>query len=340
MELPLTGISTYLVATAIGEASSDVGTLFLSEKVNEWGFNCPGINNQKAIWGKSSFERAKLSPTNIGYTPVFGTIAGYNLGYFRGYHHDWVTYSMTMSNFARSSYTAMSTVIGIARPENLLDKPNPYPNIFIDFDIEFARILTDFNNGKATLIDNTAFVLENSPYTLTIDGKFPPDKATNGILEENDTFYVKIAPKNVPDRRLINSTPLIISAQMVADTTPLQTLGVRDFSIVGVKTSGGVNVFTMAATIYANYPVARVTNVTGRMGDTSDFSGNVSTSSMLSSVELTKNGDEYTANVSFNFSSYMGNKVRVGDYIFGQISLTNGSGDGGSTIVVDTLPLD
>jgi len=35
MELPLTGISTYLVATAIGEASSDVGTLFLSEKVNE-----------------------------------------------------------------------------------------------------------------------------------------------------------------------------------------------------------------------------------------------------------------------------------------------------------------
>jgi len=245
-----------------------------------------------------------------------------------------------MSNFARSSYTAMSTVIGIARPENLLDKPNPYPNIFIDFDIEFARILTDFNNGKATLIDNTAFVLENSPYTLTIDGKFPPDKATNGILEENDTFYVKIAPKNVPDRRLINSTPLIISAQMVADTTPLQTLGVRDFSIVGVKTSGGVNVFTMAATIYANYPVARVTNVTGRMGDTSDFSGNVSTSSMLSSVELTKNGDEYTANVSFNFSSYMGNKVRVGDYIFGQISLTNGSGDGGSTIVVDTLPLD
>jgi len=35
MELPLTGISTYLVAKTIGENSRNIGKLFLSEKVNE-----------------------------------------------------------------------------------------------------------------------------------------------------------------------------------------------------------------------------------------------------------------------------------------------------------------
>jgi hypothetical protein len=338
MALPNTGITTTLVGNTIGSGSGDVGTLFLHPNVNEWGFNCPGINNMKAVWGKPPSERQKLSPNDPNYVAIPFIQPGYNLGYFRGYDHDWVTYAMTMGSFERSSYSAMSTTIGIARPPKLLTKPNPYPNVFIDFKIEFARILTDFNNGTATIVDNAAFTEENAPYTLTIDGKYPPDKATNGILAEGATFYVKITPINPPERRLIDAEPFILSAQMVADTTPIKYIGVRDFNIVAVKTAGGVNIFTMSALIYANYSAGWVRNVSGQMADNSDFSGYVSTSG-LTDVQLTLSGDEYSKEVSFDFSSFMGSKgVIVGDTVFGRISIPNGACDGGSTVVVSELP--
>lgn len=335
MALPSTGITTTLVGQTLGTSSRDVGTLFLHPNVNEWGFNCPGINNMKAVWGKPASERQKLSPNDPNYTPVFGVIPGYNLGYFRGYDHNWVAYSMTMTSFERCSHTAMDAIIGLERPPKLIAKPNPYPNVFIDFTVEFARIVNDFDKGTATMVDSAAFALENAPYTLTIDGKYPPDKATNGILAEGATFYIKITPINVPDRRLIDVGPFILSAVMVEDTTPVRVLGVRDFFISAVK-GDMINSFILSATIYANYS-AGVVSVNGIMSDSSDFSSLVTTDSMTD-VSLTLSGAEYTASVTFDFTAFMANKTIVGDTVFGKISLTNGAQSSGSAVVGDLPP--
>ena len=336
MALPIIGITTTLVGTTLGVATRNVGNLFLHEVVNEWGFNIPGTGYQNNVWGKNVAQRKALSPLDANYTPpVNGVEPGYHIGYFRGYDHDWVVYSPTLGSAERSGYTSVDIPIGLARPPILDGKPIPSPLVYIQFKIEYSRLQSDFDSGKATLITDTSFAGEGSPWILTINGASPPDFATNGKLNAGATFYIRITPINPPERRLITNSPIDSAYVMVTDTTPSDYKIVRNFVIIASKYPG-FEVFSMYATLNANQ--AGFVTVVGKMANTPDFSGVVSTSGTQSVNIATPSDGAYIADVSFDFTSFMNTGTIVGDIVYGRIEITGWGGNGGSAVVTDELP--
>lgn len=113
MALPSTGISTSMVAQAIGEGSNDVGTLCKSTKINKWSKWKPislakitglsesdiinanfGLYPQEATqiknyqWNGSNTLAAIQQPPLWAYTkPTGGSTSPFRLGDFRNYNH-------------------------------------------------------------------------------------------------------------------------------------------------------------------------------------------------------------------------------------------------------------
>ena len=201
--LPTTGISISLVRNTIGAVSNDLGTLFLHPNVNEYGFNCTKMREQNAVWGKTSSQRAALSPSDPNYTPIPGVIPGYHLGYFRGYDHDWVAYiNGGMESHITSYEDPMNFDVVIRVPSKLIGKPTPTPAVEHIFKLEFARNINQFDLGTATVISNNFIVAY--PFTsFQIDALYPPDYATNGSLSEGQAFYIKATHLSSPERRWI-----------------------------------------------------------------------------------------------------------------------------------------
>ena len=103
MALPTTGLTTNAVASALGEASNDVGTLCKSNKINKWSKWKP-IQNNKV----TGLTLTDLQNANFGFTipnadadegvalaqawtynkPTGGAASPYRLGDFRGYEHN------------------------------------------------------------------------------------------------------------------------------------------------------------------------------------------------------------------------------------------------------------
>ena len=101
--LPTTGITTSMVAQAIGEASNDVGTLCKSSKVNKWSKWKPvskskltgltlsdleSVNFGFSIPNADSDEGDALSQTWVYNKPTGGSTSPYRLGDFRSYEHN------------------------------------------------------------------------------------------------------------------------------------------------------------------------------------------------------------------------------------------------------------
>jgi hypothetical protein len=93
--LPNTGITTSMVAQAIGVGSNDVGTLCKSNKINKWSAGKPksllvpstAANNTYTGPTPSGLYRAN-NPYDIVYgKPTGGANDPYRLGDFRGYNH-------------------------------------------------------------------------------------------------------------------------------------------------------------------------------------------------------------------------------------------------------------
>jgi hypothetical protein len=342
--LPLTGISTSMVAQAIGEASNDVGTLFLSSKVNAWGFNPPGAANLEAVWGKSVANRTKLSPTAVGFTPIPNVVPGYHLGYFRGYDHDWVTYHfeeliMTGDEY----YNPMEFKVSILRMAGLENKPNPSPAVEHVFKLEFARNENAFNVGTATLISDNFIVTE--PYgSFEIEALYPPDYSVNGSLDESETFYIKVTHLSSPERRWF-ATPL--DTHIFSFTTPesayTNTIEYRNFRVVAAKTQYS-NVFTVAADLYADFRFQQYIDFTGMMSTTSDYSMNVYTlydNSVSVPPNSTPGTKSFVKHLSFDFSlTTLKNYVSVGSTVYGKIVASTGQQYTGSAVVTDNLPRD
>lgn len=343
--LPTTGISVSMVKSAIGAGSNDVGTLFLHENVNEWGFNCPGINNMKAVWGKPSSERRKLSPNDPNYTPVFGVMPGYNLGYFRGYDHDWVAYifGSVMTDFIDYESDLVFNV-QVERVPKLLAKPDPVPAVEHTFKVEFARNINQFDLGTATVV-NAAFTATEPYSQFTLSALYPPDYATNGSLDEGEPFYIKVTHLSSPERRWaeILDVPFIGSY-----TTPASaftnTLEYRNFTVVGVKktTSPKATIFTVSADLYADYPFLQSVNFTGMMSPTSDYSANNYTlydNNVQIQPNTTPGTPSFVKNLMFDFSlTTLKNYVSVNDTVYGKITASTGQTYTGSAVVSDQLP--
>jgi hypothetical protein len=345
--LPLTGISTSMVAQAIGSGSRNVGTLFLHENVNEYGFNPPGINNFNAVWGKPSSERAKLSPNNPEYTPIFGVVPGYHLGYFRGYDHDWVTYmnggiDMEGDNY----YEQMVFKLYIERVPKLNSKPAPASTVEHSFKIEFARIVNAFQIGTSVVMFDEFKAHE--PYeTFTIDAMYPPDYNTNGSLDEGETFYIKVTHLSSPERRWF-STPL--DTHIFSFTTPesayTNTFEYRNFEITAIKRAAApaITMFKVEADLYADFKFQQYINFTGTMSTSSNYSENVYNlyDNNVSIPENTTPGTKsFVKHLSFDFSiSGIRNIVSVGNTVYGKIVASTGQQYIGSAVVTDNLPAD
>ena len=345
--LPLTGITTSMVASAIGEASNDVGTLFLSDKVNEWGFNCPGQNNMNAIWGKPPSERAKLSPLNANYTPVFGVMPGYNLGYFRGYDHNWVTYMMgaIVDNFTDYEH-ALKFKLSIERIPKLSGKPDPSPAVEHTFKLEFARNSNQFDLGTATLINNAFIAVE--PYTeFQFEARYPPDYTANGSLDEGEHFFIKATHVSSPDRRWSDEmSDTFIYEFVTPRSTYTNTMEYRNFVITAVKRTAtpATTIFKVEADLYADYSSQQTKSFTGTMSTTSNYSANVYNQSDNNVVIQPNTGSPGTKtlvkHLSFDFSlTTLKNLVSVGSTVYGKIVASTGEQYVGSATVTDVVPL-
>lgn len=150
MALPTTGISTSLVATAIGEASSDVGTLCSSPKINKW-------SKWKPIWHPKTtgLILSDLEAENFGilvyeYTyfndllvamggtgegmasyrkPLGGVSSPYRLGDFRNYEH-YAPTPMGTGAIAASLYGIKDLNVASAKLDNT--------DCFIRFKMNFS----------------------------------------------------------------------------------------------------------------------------------------------------------------------------------------------------------
>jgi hypothetical protein len=335
--LPLTGISTSMVAQAIGEASNDVGTLFLSSKVNAWGFNPPGAANLAAVWGKSVAERTKLSPTATGFTPIPNVIPGYHLGYFRGYDHDWVTYHfgeliMTGDEY----YDPMEFKVSILRMAGLENKPAPLPAIEHLFQIDFSR---DENFPLENTVRIYDEFIAKEPYSsFSIDASYPPDYILNGILDKLETFYIKITHVSSPERRFVNMLNEYIYAFTTPDSLYTDTFEYRNFRITAIKQDYPVvNIFKVEADLYADFHIQQSITFRGSMSTTPDYSQNtyhIDDNDVAIPINQTPGTKSFIKHLSFDFSgTTLKNYVIVGDTVYARIVAETGQQQSGSEMV-------
>lgn len=338
-----------MVAQAIGEASNDVGTLFLSTKVNAWGFNPPGAANLEAVWGKSIEERTKLSPTAVGFTPIPNVVPGYHLGYFRGYDHDWVVYMNGGLNIETDEYyDPFIFRLYIEKIPPLINKPDPATPIDHLFKIEFARSVAAFGNGTATVIYDS--IACNYPYLqFSFNASAPPDFTTNGQLDKNEVFYIKVTHLSSPARRWQEAgEPAVIVEFTTPDSAYTDTYSAKNRVVIAVEklTVPAVTMFKINFDLYADFGTARSVNFRFMMSDTSDFSANVfyTDSGALSVAKNTTPGTQtFSQYVTLDLSnSGLYQHVNAGETVYWRL-YTNGETTllhSGSLVVSDQLPVD
>jgi len=345
--LPLTGISVSLVRDTIGAGSNDVGTLFLHPNVNEYGFNHINSNYQKAVWGKTSSQRAALSPSDPNYTPIAGVIPGYSLGYFRGYDHNWVAYLFggVTTNFT-DYHSDMVFNVQIERVTKLEAKPDPVPAVEHTFKVEFARNINQFDLGTATVV-NAAFTATEPSSPFTLSALYPPDYATNGSLAEGEPFYIKVTHLSSPERRWagILDTPFI-GSYTTPESLYAEKFYLENFVIVGVKktTIPKVTLFRVAADLYADFSAQQILSFTGIVTDDPYFNTNVFSvagENEIIAPNTTPGTATFVKRLEFDLSaSGIANVVNVGDLVYGRIVANTGQLTGGSTTVRNDLPPD
>jgi len=345
--LPLTGITTSMVAQAIGVGSNDVGTLFLHDNVNEFGFNPPGAANLNAVWGKSSADRAKLSPSAAGYTPIANVMPGYLLGYFRGYDHDWVAYTLEELNMIGDVYEDPIEIrIGLKFAHTkLAGKPIPNPAISHTFKVEFARSEVQFSNGTATVINSSMSVIH--PYTsFLLYADNPPDSATNGALEEGETFYIKTTHISSPERRWMpTSLDTLIQSFVTPESAFTNTYSLQNVQAFGVESlDPPVILYKVVADLYADFRINQVADVRCQMSTTSDYSANVYTQ-YLDNITVPVNDTPGTPslidNMEFDFSgTTIKNYLNVGNTGYFRIYVNDIKMWDGSFVVTSTPPAE
>ena len=345
--LPNTNITTTLVGQTLGTSSRDVGTLFLHPNVNEWGFNCPSINEQNAVWGQPASIRAKLSPSDPGYVYNPFLIPGYNLGYFRGYDHDWVVYLLEGVNHTSGFYEDNIIFKILIEPiPKLISKPVPVPAIEHIFKIEFARNENQFNLGTATVISNN-FIAKVPFSSFEIEPIYPPDYATNGSLSEGEKFYLKITHLSSPARRWVDIGGESVTIEYTTPSSAYtNSFEYRNFTIIAVKktTAPAVTVFKVEADLYADFSGQQIIDFTGTMSTTVNYTNNVYNlydNGVIISTNPTPGTASFVKRLSFDFSgTTLNNFVSVGNNVYGKIVASTGQTFTGSAVVTDNPPLD
>lgn len=347
MALPNTGISITQIATAIGEASNDLGTLFCSDKVNEYGFNCPDSQVQNTIWGMPSTERIKLSPNNINFTPIAGYPMGYHQGAFRGYDHSWKVYTFeAFGGVGNEYYNPITFTLGIKTVLLKLESlPEPSPAVDHVFKVEFGRATTDFSQGTATVIYASLNV--NYPsYSFQINANNPPDFATKGTLAIGQTFYIKLSHTSSPERRWVDPDVVTeIFSFVVPNTAYTNAKNLSNLNVVAVEqtTPTVYKNVNMSADLNADFGVAGSVTVKYEIATDSAFTTNYYASS--TTVPVPKNVSNpgtptLVDNIVMDFTdSPIFQQVAPGNTIYCRFLLNGVSQGVREAIVLDSVPL-
>ena len=183
MALPNNNIYPALIANTIGEPSTDIGTLVLSNKVNRWGFNSPDPVQQAKYWG-------------VVNPPPF-----HELGAFRGYDHYWRCYALGEIEIGGdiNLYNPGFLGLNIIALAGLTESP-AYQSVPHVFDVWMNRWAIDWNplNG-AVLIAEDFTIYEGGHQKIDIDPLSPPDGF--GALPYNHPIYFSLRHKSSPAKR-------------------------------------------------------------------------------------------------------------------------------------------
>lgn len=234
MAIQTTGITTSLVAATIGQASSDIGTLCSSSKINKWSKHKPVIqpigNNAGVDWWKD--VEGKCGLNLIEYVNIYdvidaidsvsgatwqynkpsgGSSSPYCLGHFKGYEHSSVVpfkvYTPTGTIYTASAGAQLSVTINtpIVIPEGNLyltdiDTINDcYLCVILKKDSQIKYVTSNITlwDGSPN-VNVPVYGLPNGTYTLYVC------LATNMKTDINDnntvnTFYTldEVTKKNV-----------------------------------------------------------------------------------------------------------------------------------------------
>lgn len=325
--LPSTGITTSMVAQAIGVGSNDVGTLCSHSKVNQFGFNSPDTNQMKKYWAKTAQERLEQGS---GYmTP--GAI-GYPLGVFRNYDHDWVTFMGSnpfKSPESDDYYEPLKVRIPIpVAAAFLADKPSVSVNH--TFDIYFNRT-NDFTGSETQIGDN---VTGSSPYLeINIDIFDPPDGGD--ALEENEKFYIKVVHVSSPARRWYVPGWTHTEAAAGGDyyigeiTVPEDpyTYSIYNGTITATFIeNANVAVYTLDVPIYADMRTAGTVNIKAQLCKNDAFETDVLT--MTDDFAYAANTESpgtavLSGNAHFDFTTQAKQLFNAGNTVYYRINFNN-----------------
>lgn len=194
MALPNNDISISLVKSAIGETTTSVSALVLSDNVNPWGFNSPNNLQQLRHWGNLNRQ------------------APYELGAFRGYEHTWRCYSMGIpavsENFAY--YDSGNIVVNL---KYFPAQSTPTAGVQHLFDVFFSRT-NDFTHAAHIQVMNDVAIDDNGTLIIPLYPTDPPDLGAD--LTPNSSVYYKIKHVSSPDRRW-DERMFIASANLLRD---------------------------------------------------------------------------------------------------------------------------
>ena len=220
--LPLTGITTSLVAQTIGVGSNDVGTLCSSTKINKWSKWKPisiakvtGLTEsdlQSANYGLSipaadSDDGTYLSQTWGYIKPTGGANSPYRLGDFRAYEHAAVLpFNLIMPNYiAVGSSGVVAKITFPSISANNVDGKyffgDKYFGVLIKkgTELQYKTATTTINNG-GTIVDFSESTLLDTTGTIELYAMFTPTAITTITSSISQMLYSLNGEANIAYR--------------------------------------------------------------------------------------------------------------------------------------------
>jgi len=170
--LPTTGITTSMVAKAIGEGSNDVGTLCKSTKINKWSKWKPIQSSkvtgltltdlQNANYGISkhtqTFTPSEVISYNFSYEKPRGGSNNefFRLGDFRGYNHN-----------AVAPFIKQTPITFYPKFQNYVDINIKQPNSNLDLDVTMLDDYSDMYYAVLFFSGSTFIGYKTSTTTIT-----------------------------------------------------------------------------------------------------------------------------------------------------------------------------
>jgi len=257
MALPETGITISAVATEIGLASNNLGVLFCSENINDYGWNCPDAEVQASLWGGN----------NIIRTDFKNNLWGYVLGAFRRFDQHWKCWRFDNLTMEGTEYVEPLTFNVSMTPAGITGQyADPTDYVYHSFKMEFGRAEADFapKTYKAAVMYSEASPLTFfDSFSFQIDASYPPDYSTRGVLTKHSTFYIKITHISSSERRYAGGLPNGgIFSFVCPDTAYTNSMELRNFTggcaLYRTYTNNSIRA---GGVLYADLAIASVVNI-------------------------------------------------------------------------------